>query len=523
MLVTPYGQNPADRADDRGSTLVSVLVVMLVLSIGGLALAAIVTNTTSTLADSRTTVQSRAAADAGLADAVNAVRRGGVACGTVQRDVRVDTTDASSPTYSYRVTCGGGLATIIATGEAGSGRSTTEAVYRFTETPASAGDMVFFGTSNVTFTSEVKTAATGRLLDIVVPRATFVCQSLIPGNITVGGDIDANGGCTIKGSVRATGEVDMCCGSDVIEGDLSTSGTGSGVVRGTVLGNIHANGALVFGYEGKRVGESVTTTGDATLGNVRIDGSLTLPASRTLDVREGSVAGGISRPTTVAPPAAPALPTWFEYRFQTSDWPGFHLVTLAGSGTGAGTCASFNSSPGTGWTTLAGYTAPTIVDARACTILSSNNGSNPVLSLRTDLVILAKEFDLTALTMKANAGVSAKPKVWFVTEDVVPTDANPTCGRGYGPLKVNGTVMATSITAMAYTPCVIRVAGEAAGIDDAWSGAFYGGGWSHGDGLTFTADPIALPGMTSGSGAGGGRGVLGALVSQRDTAPQEIP
>lgn len=523
MLVTRSGRTPADRADDRGSTIVSVLVVVLVLVTGGLALAAIVTNTTATLADSRTTVQSRAAADAGLADAVSALRRGGVTCGTVQRDVRVDTTDASSPTFSYRVTCGGGLATILATGEAGSGRATTQAVYRFTETPSIAGDMVFFGTKNVTFTTEVKTAATGRLLDIVVPQATFVCQSLIPGNITVGGDIDANGGCTIKGSVKATGVVDICCTSDIIEGDLSTSGTGSGVVRGTVLGNIHANGALVFGHDSKRVGKSVTTTGGVSLGNTRIEGSLTLPPTSTLNLQDGTVAGGISRPATVAGPVAPTLPTWFEYRYQASHWPGYQVVTLTDAGSGAGTCASFNQSPGTGWTTLAGYTAPTIVDARACSILSSNNGSTPVLSLRTNVVVLAKEFDLTALTMKAATGVATKPKVWFVTEDVVPSDVSPTCGRGYGNTVINGTIMATSITAMIYTPCIIDVDGLASGISDAWSGSFYGGGWDHGGGLTFTADPIALPGMSSGSGTGGGTGVLGALVSQRDVAPQEIP
>ena len=68
----------------------------------------------------------------------------------------------------------------------------------------------------------------------------------------------------------------------------------------------------------------------------------------------------------------------------------------------------------------------------------------------------------------------------------------------------------------------IDVDGLASGISDAWSGAFYGGGWDHGGGLTFTADPIALPGMSSG-GAGGGTGVVGGLVSQRDVAPQVIP
>ena len=511
------------RSDDRGSTIVSVLVVVLVLSIGGLALAAIVTNTTMTLADGRSTVQSRAAADAGLADAVSALRRGGVTCGGAQHDVRVDTTDASSPTYSYRVTCTATRATITATGQAHGGMTTSQAVYEYTPNPASDGDMVFFGTNDVTFTKEVKTLAPGRLLSIVVPQATFVCQALIPGSITVGGDIEANGGCTIKGSVNAAGAVDMCCGTDVIEGDLSTSGTGSGVLRGAVLGHVHANGALVFGWEGKRVGKSVTVNGDVKLGNVRIDGTLTLPSSKTYTPQDGVVAGGVFRPATVAGPAAPILPSWFEYQYKVSDWPGYSVVTLVNAGTGAGTCDSFNSSTGNGWATLAAYTAPTVVDARACTNLSSNNGTLPVLALRTNLVILAKKFNLTTLTMKAATGLAAKPKVWFVTEDVTPTDHKPTCGTGYGPLIINGTVTDISITAMAYTPCIIDVGGNAAGIDDAWSGAFYGGGWQYGDGLTFTADPIALPGQTSASGAGGGTGVLGGLVSQRDIAPQEIP
>ena len=110
-----------------------------------------------------------------------------------------------------------------------------------------------------------------------------------------------------------------------------------------------------------------------------------------------------------------------------------------------------------------------------------------------------------------------------MTEDPTSTDHKPTCPSGYGPLIINGTVTDTSVTAMAYTPCIIDVGGNAAGIDDAWSGSFYGGGWQYGDGLTFTADPIALPGQTAANGSGGGIGVLGGLISQRDIAPQEIP
>ncbi|MFB8147402.1 hypothetical protein ACFC1W_11730 [Microbacterium sp. NPDC056003] len=507
---------------DRGSSLVSVLVIMLVLSIGGLALAAIVTNTTSVLSDSRSTAQARSAADAGLADAVTALRRGTLACPGVVKDVKVDAADASSPTYSYKVACGAGIATITATGTAGSGMTTTQAIYAYTETPAGAGDMVFFGTAEVKFTEEVKTAGMGRLLDIIVPQATFTCQSFIPANFTIGGDIKTSGGCTIKGNVRATGVLNVCCAADIFEGDVATSGTGTGRVEGTILGNLHANGALNFGWGNKRVGKSVTTTGNVGLGNVRIDGTLTLPASRTLTMNSGAAAGGISRPPSVSGPTPPTLPPWFEYKYKASDWPGFSVVTLVNSGSGPGTCSYFNSSPGTGWTTLPSYTGATILDARACSTLSSNNGSNPNLAIRTNLVILAKGMDLTTLTMKAASGLTSKPKVWFITEDVTPGDTKPTCGSGYSPIIINGTVTDTSITAMAYTPCKIDVGGGAGGIDDAWNGAFYGGGWNYGGGLTFTADPIGVPGMTSGGAGGSGSGTLGTLVSQRDIPPQVI-
>ncbi|KRB37601.1 hypothetical protein ASD93_04445 [Microbacterium sp. Root180] len=511
-------------ADEGGSALVSVLVIMLVLSIAGMALAAIVTNTTMTLVDSRSTTQSRASADAGLADAVGGLRRGTLACGGVERDVPVDSAVATSPTYSYRVVCGAGLATVTATGEAANGMTTTQAVYRYTETPSSDGDMVFFGTSEVKFSYEVRTSAPGRLLKIVVPQATFTCQALIPGNITVGGNIAANGGCTIKGDVNATGTVDMCCGSDTIEGDLSTSGTGSGTVRGTVLGDLHANGTLEFGWEGKRVGGAVTTSGNVKLGNVRIDGSLTMPTARTYTPQSGTVTGGVVRLASVPGPTAPTLPAWFEYKYKTTDFPGYNTLTLVNSGSGPGTCNYFNSSPGTGWTTSIGaYTVPTVIDARACSVLSSNMGAIPVIPVKTNIVFLAKKYDLTALTMKAATGLASKPKVWFITEDINATDAKPTCGSGYGPIGINGTVMATSITAMAYSPCAISVSGGASGISDKWNGAFYGGGWNYGGGIEFTADPIGVPGMSSSSSSGSATGTLGSLVSQRDIAPQEIP
>lgn len=506
---------------DEGSSLVAVLVVMLVLTIGGLALATIVTNTTGIVVDTRSQSQSRVTADAGLAEVVASLKRGEVACGATGHNVAVDGT--GSLQYDYAVTCGSGFATVRVNSAVNGARTAVQSVYAQTPAASSGGDMVFFGSGNVTFTSEVKTSADGRLLNIVVPQASFTCQSLIPGNITARGTVSANGGCTIKGTVTsAAGVLDMCCGSDTIEGNVATSGTGSSTVRGTLKGSLHTNGEIAFGWEGKQVAGSVIANGNVQLGNVRINGSLTMPTARTLSMQSGTIVGGTVRPTTVAGPTAPTLPGWFEYKFKTSDWPGYQVVTLKTSGTASDTCNGFNSSPGAAWTSLQTYTSPVIIDARACSTLSSNNGSKPTVGIKTNVVLLAKKFDLSGLTVKAGTGVAGKPKFWVMTEDPTPTDAAPTCGSGYGELLINGTVTDLTVKAMAYSPCKISVAGGAYGLQDKWNGSFYGGGWSYGGGLTFTADPIGVPGMGISESGSSGSGGIGGLISSRDVPYETI-
>ena len=68
------------RGRDEGSTLVSVLVVMLVLMIGGLAVAAVVTNTSGMLAKTGNRSQAQAAVDAGIAAQTARLESGALAC-----------------------------------------------------------------------------------------------------------------------------------------------------------------------------------------------------------------------------------------------------------------------------------------------------------------------------------------------------------------------------------------------------------------------------------------------------------
>jgi len=409
---------------------------------------------------------------------------------------------------------------VVGTGANG-GRAKTEAAFAYsTGTAGTGADMIFFG--DTTFTKEVIAhPLDDSLLSIVIPSGAFTCMSTIPANLVLAGDLNTRGNCDIKGSVVTGSAATMSVDTDRVGGTLTLAGAGSNIIRGSVGAAINARGPIEFGWNGRTVGGNVSSGGNVSLGSAKLAGSLTLPASATLKMESGSVSGGIARPTSVTPPTAPTFAKWFDYKYKLPDWQPyeggtFTARTLTATGSGANTCANFNSYPAAGWPSLGAATTPTVLDARACASLSSNSGTSPVVELKSDLVLLAKSYDLTKLTFTAAPGVTTPPRVWFIVEDTVDDDA-VTCAGGAGDIKINGTVMSTAITAMAYTPCTIDIAGMSM---DTWKGSFYGGKFNYGGGIQFYGSPIALPGMPSSpsstipSAPSGGS--VGALISQRD-------
>lgn len=505
------------REREEGSAIVSVLIIMLVLTVSGLALAAIVQSTSSGLAGSRDTAQSRAAADAGLAAAVAEARRTGDPCAVGAHPG--GTTVGLE--YSVDVDCASDRVVFTVTGEGADGATTrTEAVFAASSGPTGMGaDMIFFG--DTTFSSEVITyALDDSLLSIVIPSGDFTCMAPIPANVVLAGDFETKGGCDVAGSVITGGIAAMATDTDTVRGSLSIAGAGTSTVRGSVGGDLDARDGVTFGWEGKTIGGDLSSGGTVKLGETHIDGSATLRSLSALYRQSGTIAGEVHEVPDLLPPPAPTFTKWFDYAYRLTDWQPydgstFTPRTLAASGSGADTCSAFNASPGTGWSSLGAQTAPTVLDARACTELTSNNGSTPVVELRNDLVLLAKSFDLTALTFRAAPGTS--PRVWFIVEDTVDDD-RVTCSGGAGNITINGTVMDTSLTAMAYTPCTIDVDGM---DDDSWSGSFYGGRFDYGGGLDFYGAPIALPGMPSSPTSTtppSDTVVMGDLISRRDVS-----
>lgn len=519
------------RGTDEGATLVVVVIVMLVLFVGAVAVAALVTNTLATQVTTRGTAQSRAAADAGISAAV----AGGVPnpCPTTSPMPSPSATPVApgagtDARYTVTAVCTGSQVTFTSVGRAGNGTTTTQAVYGYApqSVPGTGADMIFF--ANTTFTDEVVSHAgvNGTLLSIVIPGGDFTCQTTVPANVIMSGDFVTGGRCDVQGDVYANGRYNSQQTDTIVEGNATAASTVTGSGK-----KAHVGAGLVK--------KNLTVGGDLNLGQGTVNGNVLTGGKVTAS---GTVGGTTTQYGTK--PAAldfSALGfSWFDYAYQSSDWVANwgvpastfeHAVTP--TGTGNYSCNAFNTSPGGGWTNLSTLSAsgPVAIDARKCTSgLSSNMGTNPVITLSNDLVLTAGAFDLTTLTI--NAAPGKNPRVWIIVDDAKTpgsTYCTSKCAKNGTPdipsvgggIKINGTVIGPNVTAMAYTPGVVDVRGGAGGIHDQWRGAFYGGSFNYGGGLDFWGGSIALPGQTAGGSTGGsggasGTNTLGALISRRD-------
>ncbi|MDT0158031.1 hypothetical protein Q9R19_10390 [Microbacterium sp. ARD32] len=499
-------------ADDRGATLVVVMIVMFVLMTVAVTVAALVLNTMTSAVGSRSTAESRAAADAGLAVAVSqAIADGGYCPSKPGYVAKAPVATGSAATYKVETICGpGDQVTFRATGEAGSGRTVTDATYKYivTTAPGTGADMIFF--ANTTFTKEVVSHAgvNDDLLSLVIPGGGFTCMATVPGNIIASGDFKTSGNCDIAGDVHVNGLYNSQQNDTHVHGNVTAAKAGT---------TYRADG---------RIDKDLWVGGDLNLQNGSVGGDVTTGGVIT---RSGPVGGTIAQ-NSDKPDALDfkALGfSWFDYAYDSADW-GFAETKLVNSGSGAGTCNSFNAWPGTGWTDLTARSAAgtVAIDARACNELSTNMGITPTITLSHDLVLAAKTFDLTQLTIKAAPGTT--PHVWVIVDDAK-TPGSPFCSTNCtknqipdipshaGSIKINGTVIGEGVTAMAYTPGKIDVAGM---NNDAWRGTFYGGSFDYGGGLQFWGAPIALPGQVAGttpeSGGGSADAVLGERISQTD-------
>jgi hypothetical protein len=525
--------NRRRNADDGGSALVTVLVVMLVLGLLTVTLSAAVVNTTRTTVGVRGSLQAQAAADAGMSAALVAARSGDACAATVAPGTLPGS--GSGAEYSATLSCDAEKTalTIVATGTADGSRSSVTAVYGLEAKTAEVSDPAKTPVGLVLYDASTMGQVTllahgGNEPQLVAVTGTFGCRLTVPGNLLVGGNVTSSDGCNVQGDIYAGGTVDFSGGATSVVGDVLAAGTGTtklnsavgSATAGAPLSTVHVNGPLdlLWPGSGTRMHADITARGDVTVNSRTVDGRILLPTGRNVSINGGRVVGGTTTSGDVPVLPAPTIPGWFDYTYKASDWPGAVVVTLRASGSGSGTCDHFNAWPNQGWKDLANYTGTVVVDGRACTQLTSNAGGNPAPVVKADnIVVLGKRFNTTGLKMTGAAGTS--PKVWFITEDTV-ADGKPTCplGNNAANFDTNGANL-EGVRSLIYTPCRLSVSGGGVLV-----GSLYTNGFNSGGQITIKGELMTLPGMARPDGGYGNSGAIevetgeysvGALLSRR--------
>lgn len=494
MLVTrPRRARPRARAsvrpDDAGSTLVSVLVVMMVLTIVALTAASVVTATSSSIAGVRGGVQSAAAADAGVSAALADARRTGEFCSL--------SLASTAPRYAVTSACAGGRVTFTSTGHGtDGGATTTRAVYAYTEAPSFGGapELVFFNAAgdSVYFTNHVMPKTQGRATVLFPAGGLFECKTQVPANVFTAGSVKGQSGCTIEGDVHAGG-------ANPADRTWAVYLNNSDVVQG----DVRAGGAVAIGNNPSRIGGTLTLPSSSKLQIAWTDAGA---ATSSPKVFSGQ-ANGVRR-EAVAPPV---FDPWFDYAYAAADWPGYDIVTVTPS-SAPYSCANIAGKFTSFWSSyIQNLTTNTVVDTTACPGIDTAQGANATAQLGVNLVLVANRFTLGNLSLTPKAG--ADPQAWFVVPDPV-ADKAPTCTKGR-TIETDAAID-VRVKTMAYTPCAIRI-----GNGGTWTGAMYAGTLDDGGTVGIHTHSLALPGQWgsgpggSGSTAGGAK-TLGALLSQRD-------
>lgn len=540
---------------DRGSTLVSVIVVMLVLTVIALTTTAVTVSTTRGLVTTRDTAQSRAAADAGLAAAIAAFKK--------QKDCPVSAPTSATEDLVYETECEkvGGQVTFRSTGSAGSSSETTiEAIYLLPP-PLPQKEPALVTRAPLSLDSlTIKAVDPSNPATVwVIPDAgkpgDFACNSggAIAGSVYLPvGTVFGSGGCKVSGDVYAEGKVEINGGTG-IGGDL-VSLNGAVTIDGgsTVGGGVYAKGNVTIKGGPTIHGDIASLAGSASVtGGVTIDGSIHAKANFTGSGLSGrfvesihaggnlSLAGGkpvardrityggtftyadgqhddwaaksvthtATRPV-VHSPQLPTAPDWVG--FTQSDLDALVDNNLFTKVAWSGACAYSWWPEHEMISKIKGFTTPTLVDARHCARLDLHQYSG-ITELRTDVIFVAPSFNIEDQDFKSADG--AEHRLWFISPEVEGRDCS-----AVPKIAIKGTIMVpnggSKISGMIFTQCTVDFPNGGEG----WQGTIQAGAMVGKP--NFWYKPVGFPGQPSpgdeGGGADGTPPALGGLLSLRD-------
>jgi hypothetical protein len=364
--------------------------------------------------------------------------------------------------------------------------STTSPVYTVTvERNDGAGWVMGCPTSK---TSQVRITSTGTAIakgvagvsSGDVTKVQAVLQFLQPGVDPSGVAIYVNG----NFSIGPNSSFDLSEGGNtglIVKNGTFVCDKNNSVINGSIV----VLGDLTFINKCNVTGNA-KVTGSATLGVGRIDGDLTAGSVSPADPKATNQVGGIYTQSAVVPPS----PDWVNLTYKPGDW-----LTSDGTPfevrdmTTTGGCMLTSGNLG-----AAAASGSLILNALGCPDGPTIN-QNTNIKLTSDVVIFANKYtwpSSNSLTFSSSS--TAGHRLWLITPDNGPAGDNaPTCDpvtQGNWEIK-NSVTIAAPISAMLYTPC-----GFSAKNNFVWNGQIYAGGPSDAmNNPKFTFVPMGAAGV----------------------------
>ncbi|MGV9192785.1 hypothetical protein ACQ143_00360 [Microbacterium sp. MC2] len=357
---------------EAGSTLISVLIIMLVLGLGGMTVAAIVVNTAGLVVDGRSTAQSRAAADAGMAVIVAQAKSGGSICSA-------SASSTSAPRYSVSAACSGGKVTFTSEGRGEDGGVTkAQAVYEM-HVASSTLDGALVSANGGLNVSSIHVTAFDVDGDIILNHGSLDCNNSteIEGDVIVRngsvslsnychvhGDVIASGGVTLSNHVQIGGDVHAMGdfninNSTVVAGDVFTRGTAT-MTSGAKVRSITALGTVSVDGGTTRVLGAIHTGGTVSVNAATVTGAVTA-ASNSPSSFYGAKTGAIRIAGRLSQLQATTVTGDVISTLAGASQDIAPDVTITGNLTLAGTYSTWNSGPTVGGSkteNVAGLTVP---------------------------------------------------------------------------------------------------------------------------------------------------------------------
>jgi len=520
------------RGDDGGSTMLAILGLSAVTAVISVTVVTATINGLGFTSSTRAGVQARAAAEAGIDQALVALQSSCVDEFSSMSDPLFDFKiyhSLSTATPTWIEACPGDNALLVkiestgyaqnegVTGDDSGDVRFVEAIYNYipaaVEVPE-IGAAVYAYTISGPLKKFVLDSSSTVAADVQIKKGDAICtnNARIAGNLILGDGYADLTNCAVTGTVHASKYVKMSGNATLIGGDVIAAGAGVTPATSPTTGSDVVNlssGAKVSGS--LIAGGNITTSGgpSATVQkNVIVAGSVWsrariqsttvngyLQSSGTKSGNGTIVLGSTQNVVGLTPPAAPLIPDWtdipYTAPFSSTTWGQQGFVERIWDGPCVIVGADLK------WLALASLTQKTVVNAldtcgpAGLTVGNSAAAAGPLI-LQTDIVFAAQTLKFEKLNVSSLLNVPRR--IWLYVPDNtangVPSPS-PCPASGVGGIDMNNETNITDyVSIMAYTPCKFT------SNRDGWRGQIYAGEVEFEEQATLIFSNVGMPGVS---------------------------